>query len=73
MHTVSQRMAIRAAGEYSDVMSSAAGTLLMAPSSGLRKFEANSHSSALMPMFRLMRMGTRSAGGRRDEGAGACD
>jgi hypothetical protein len=61
-------MARRAAGEYSDHMSVSLGTLLMAPSSGTRKFSAALHSIDLMPRLSTTRIGTRRNHGRRDRG-----
>lgn len=56
----------RATGLYKLYTLSSVGALLTKPSSGGRKLDTACQSSALMPKFSTMRMGTRSGEGRRD-------
>lgn len=65
-------MMTRAMGEYSDHDHSSAsfGTLLMAPSSGFRKFNAKLHSADLRPRLSTRRIRTRRGADRRDRTLG---
>jgi hypothetical protein len=75
MQIVPMFIITRAMGEYNDSenKSASSGTLLMAPSSGFKKFNAKLHSADLRPELRTMRIRTRRGDDRRDRIVGvAC-